>query len=158
MREEYMSACNNTEETHRLVCVCVCVCLCVCVCVYVFVCVCLCVCVCVCVFVCVCLCVCVFMCVCVCVCVVLRMYRRICTTYTHASGCVNQHEGMFMHVLCVRYILYGQRETQVSATGTQASSGGIKNDKKLFKDQGFCQTGKLYYTIVLNFKKMDVSM
>ena len=39
-------------------------------------------------------------CVCVCVCVcVLRMYRCICTTYTHASGCVNQHEGMFMYVV-----------------------------------------------------------
>ena len=38
------------------------------------------------------------------------------------------------------------------------SSGGIKNDEKLIKDQGFCQTGKLYYTIVLNYRKMDVSV
>ena len=30
MREEYTSACNNTEETHRDWCVCVCVCVCVC--------------------------------------------------------------------------------------------------------------------------------
>ena len=46
MREEYTSACNNTEETHRDWCVCVCVCVCVCgcvcggVCVWVGVCVC----------------------------------------------------------------------------------------------------------------------
>ena len=46
----------------------------------------------------VCVCVCVYVCVCVCVCVcALRMYRRICTAYTPASGCVNQHEGMFMY-------------------------------------------------------------
>ena len=38
------------------------------------------------------------------------------------------------------------------------SSGGIKNDKKLIKDQGFCQTGKLYYTIVLNYNKMDKNL
>ena len=59
------------------------------------------------------------MCVCVCVCVVLRMYRRICTIYTHASGCVNQHEGMFMYSVCAKYCM--GKETQVSATGTQAT-------------------------------------
>ena len=40
----------------------------------------------------------------------------------------------------------------------QLGSGGIKKDEKLIKDQGFCQTGKLYYTIVLNYRKMDVSV
>ena len=69
---------------------------------------------------------------------------------------MNRH----VHVLCVSLILCGQREIQVSATGTQATAGcgGIKKDEKLIKDQGFCQTEKLYYTIVLNYRKMNVSV
>ena len=38
-----------------------------------------------------------------------------------------------------------------ASTTQLLSSGGIKNDEKLIKDQGFCQTGKLNYTIVLNY-------
>ena len=54
-------------------------------------CMCVCACVCVCVHVCVCMCVCVYVCVCC-----TQDVQTICTTNTHASGCVNQHEGMFM--------------------------------------------------------------
>ena len=96
MREKYTSACNNTEETHRLVqkwrmnqwspklqielldacaenrfrgsltCGCAAIIIVLCV------------------------------CVCVCVCCAQDVQTH-CTTYTHASGCVNQHEGMFMY-------------------------------------------------------------
>ena len=81
MREEYMSACNNTEETHRLVCVCVFVCVCVCVCVCVY--------------------------VCVCVCCAQDVQTHLHNIYT----CVNQHEGtcMFMYSVCAKYCMGKER-------------------------------------------------
>ena len=113
----------------------VCVCVCACVCVRVRVCV----------------------CVCVCVCCALDVQIHLPNTYTCIRLC--EPTRGHVHVLCVSLILCGQREIQVSATGTQAKlgSGGIKKDK-LIKDQGFCQTGKLYYPIVLNYRKMNVSV
>ena len=73
MREEYTSACNNTEETHRDWCVCVCVCLCVCV----------------------------YLCVCLCVCVLCSGCTDALHNIYTCIRCVNQHEGMFMYSVCV---------------------------------------------------------
>ena len=86
-----------------------------------------------------------FVCVCVCGCVLLRMYRRI-VLHIHMCKPTQGH----LHVIGELNIVWAMRDSNLCNCYSSHIAGGIKNDL-------FCQTEKLYYTTVLNYRKMDVS-